>query len=184
MTHDDLAALGGFAGALRRHVEAQIAAIVPARAPAGAWLLRTAQSVLPERFWTRETFQRLMADLTLSQVDGTLTTAMVSESDLAERYGSLEGISFADLLGRANASRLLRTTVRRGDDGTEERSVSLGHDALARVAFPWKQELARRRQRVRGLWASRRPDWPTAPSRISWNLRLSVQGPSSSGSRP
>ena len=52
------------------------------------------------------------------------------------------------MLGRANASRLLRTTVRRGDDGTEERSVSLGHDALARVAFPWKQELARRRQLV------------------------------------
>ena len=51
--------------------------------------------------------------------------------------------------GRANASRLLRTTVRRGDDGTEERSVSLGHDALARVAFPWKQELKRRRQLVR-----------------------------------
>ena len=149
VTHDDLAALGGFAGALRRHVEAQIAAIVPARAAAGAWFLRTAQSVLPERFWTRETFQRLMADLTLSQVDGTLTTALVSERKLAEGYEKLEGLSFADLLGRANASRLLRTTVRRGDDGTEERSVSLGHDALARVAFPWKQELARRRQLVR-----------------------------------
>ncbi len=149
VSHDDLAALGGFAGALRRHVDAQIAGIVPARAPANAWLLRTAQSVLPERYWTRETFQRLMADLTLSQVDGTLTTAMVSERKLAEGYEKLEGLSFADLLGRANASRLLRTTVRRGDDGAEERSVSLGHDALARVAFPWKQELARRRQLVR-----------------------------------
>jgi hypothetical protein len=56
VTRDDLDALGGFARALRRHVEAQIAAILPARAPAGAWLVRTAQSVLPERFWTRETF--------------------------------------------------------------------------------------------------------------------------------
>ncbi len=34
VTHDDLAALGGFAGALRRHVEAQITAIVPAVSPA------------------------------------------------------------------------------------------------------------------------------------------------------
>ena len=176
VTHDDLAALGGFAGALRRHVEAQIAAIVPARAPAGAWLLRTAQSVLPERFWTRETFQRLMADLTLSQVDGTLTTALVSESDLASRYGCLEGISFADLLGRANASRLLRTTVRRGDDGTEERSVSLGHDALARVAFPWKQELARRAEqrkwRALGVVAAA---IAMAFAVLSWNLHLSNQ---------
>ena len=81
-----------------------------------------------------------MADLTLSQVDGTLTTALVSESKLANGYRKLEGLSFADLLGRANAARLLRTTVRRGDDGAEERSVSLGHDALARVAFPWKQD--------------------------------------------
>ena len=176
VTHDDLAALGGFAGALRRHVEAQIAAIVPARAPAGAWLLRTAQSVLPERFWTRETFQRLMADLTLSQVDGTLTTALVSERDLAARYGRLEGISFADLLGRANASRLLRTTVRRGDDGTEERSVSLGHDALARVAFPWKQELARRAEqrkwRALGVVAAA---IAMAFAVLSWNLHLSNQ---------
>ncbi len=149
VTHDDLSALGGFEGALRRHVETQITAIVPARAPAGAWLLRTAQSVLPERYWTRETFQRLMADLTLSQVDGTLTTALVSERTLTGGYGNLEGISFADLLDRANGRRLLRTTVSRGDDGAEQRSVSLGHDALARVAFPWKQEVARRRQLVR-----------------------------------
>jgi hypothetical protein len=90
-----------------------------------------------------------MADLTLSQVDGTLTTALVSERKLAEDYGKKEGISFAEVLRRANGSRLLRTTVRRGDEGTEERSVSLGHDALARVAFPWKQELARRHQLVR-----------------------------------
>jgi hypothetical protein len=149
VTHDDFAALGGFAGALRRHVEAQIAAIVPARAPAGAWLLRTAQSVLPERYWTPETVKRLLAGLTLSQVDGTLTTALVSEEKLAESYKTLQGLCFTELLGRASASRLLRTTVRRGDDGTEERSINLGHDALARVAFPWKQELERRRQSVR-----------------------------------
>ncbi len=175
VTHDDLAALGGFAGALRRHVEAQITAIVPARAPAGAWLLRTAQSVLPERYWTRETFQRLMADLTLSQVDGTLTTALVSEKKLTEDYGKLEGISFADLLGRADNSRLLRTTVRQGDDGAEERSLSLGHDALARVAFPWKQELARRRQLVRWRLGAAAGMAVTAMFAFM-TLRLTVQG--------
>ena len=175
VTHEDLTALGGFAGALRRHVEAQIIEIVPARAPAGAWLLRTAQSVLPERYWTRETFQRLMADLTLSQLDGTLTTALVSQTKLAAKYQKLEGLSFPDLLGRANASRLLRTTVRRGDDGTEERSVSLGHDALARVAFPWKQELEHRRQLVRWRLGAAAGLAVTALFAFM-TLRLSVQG--------
>ncbi len=61
-----------------------------------------------------------MADLTLSQVDGTLTTALVSEKKLTEDYGKL-GISFADLLGRMSNSPLLRTTVRQGDDSEEER---------------------------------------------------------------
>ena len=149
VTHDDLKDLGGFAGALRRHVEAQIAAILPARAAAGTWLLETAQSVLPERIWTRETFQRLMADLTLTQVDGTLATALVSERNLAIRYGGLEGISFTDLVAHACSRRLLRTTVRRGDDGTEERSVSLGHDALAKVAEPWRRELEQKAERVK-----------------------------------
>jgi tetratricopeptide (TPR) repeat protein len=176
VTHDDLAALGGFAGALRRHVEAQIALIVPAQAPTGAWFLQTAQSILPERFWTRETFERLMADLTSSQLDGTLTTALVSESDLASRYGRFEGISFSELLGRANSSRLLRTTVRRGDDGTEERSVSLGHDALARVAFPWKQELERRDERRKwSALGALAAAIVIAFAVLSWNLHLSNQ---------
>jgi WD40 repeat protein len=149
VTADDLGALGGFDGALKRHVEDQIATILPARAPGGAWLVRTAQALLPERLWTRETFQRLMADLTLSQVDGTLTTALVSERKLAEGYARLASPSFGEILAGARDRRLLRTTTRRGDDGAEERSVSLGHDALARVAAPWKQELARRRRLVR-----------------------------------
>jgi len=47
------------------------------------------------------------------------------------------------------ASRLLRGSVRRNDAGCEERSLSLGHDALTRVTAPWKQEIERRAERRR-----------------------------------
>ena len=52
----------------------------------------------------------------------------------------------------------LRITTRRLDEATDARLVSLGHDALAKVAQPWKYELEkraeRRKWRLRGAVAA------------------------------
>jgi len=134
VTEDDLNQLGGFEGALSRHAKRQIGAL------------------LPESKSDRERFQVLLARLTLSQVDGTLTTALLREDDLRGHWDGHR--NFDALLPVACDLRLLRTTTRRLDDGSEERLVSLGHDALAKVARPWKQELERRAEqrkwRIRG----------------------------------
>jgi len=127
VTEDDLHQIGGFEGALSRHAERQIGAL------------------LPESKSDRERFQVLLTRLTLSQVDGTLTTALLRENDLRRLWDGQS--KFDALLPRACDLRLLRTTTRRLDSGTEERLVSLGHDALAKVAHPWKQELERRAER-------------------------------------
>jgi len=121
VTAADLDSLGGFNGALGRHVDHQIQAVLPAQPPARAWLLRPVQGLLPERSWTRDAFRRLMTDLTLSQADGAQTTALLAERDLRTRYGRMAGLPFDNLLDRAVASRLLRASVRRNDAGCEER---------------------------------------------------------------
>jgi WD40 repeat protein len=126
ISRDDLDKLGGFEGALREHVER---------------LMRELLDGSDDP--SREKIRELLCSLSLSQVDGTLTTALRPEKDLARDYGSLGGLSFPLLLERACELRLLRTTVHRRFDEVEgeERLVSLGHDALARVAGPWKQDL-------------------------------------------
>ncbi len=129
VTEDDLCQIGGFEGALSRHAERQIA------------------ELFPELKSDRERFQHLLTRLTLSQVDGTLTTALLREDDLRRRRDGRQ--SFDALLPRACDLRLLRTTTRRLDSGSDERLVSLGHDALAKVAHPWKQELERRAERIK-----------------------------------
>ena len=110
-------------------------------------------AALPELKSDRERFQVLLTRLTLSQVDGTLTTALLREDDLRRLWDGRE--PFDALLPRACDLRLLRTTTHRLESGSEERLVSLGHDALAKVAQPWKQELERRaeRRKWRIRWA-------------------------------
>ncbi len=127
VTMDDLSRIGGFEGALSRHAERQIA------------------TLFPEMKSDRERFQVLLTCLTLSQVDGTLTTALLREDDLRRLWDGRQ--PFDTTLLRACELRLLRTTTRRLDTGSEERLVSLGHDALAKVAHPWKQELERQAER-------------------------------------
>ena len=65
---------------------------------------------------------------------------------------------FDELLHHACELRLLRITTRRLDEATDARLVSLGHDALAKVAQPWKDELEkraeRRKWRLRGAVAA------------------------------
>ena len=151
VTAADLDSLGGFDGMPRARaiVDRQVQAVVPAQPAARAWFLWPVQGLRPERSWTRAAFRRLMTDLTLSQADGAQTTALLAERDLRTRYGRLVGLPFDALLDRAVASRLLRASVRRNDAGCEERSLSLGHDALTRVTAPWKQEIERRAERRR-----------------------------------
>ena len=72
VTDDDLHQIGGFEGALSRHAERQIRAL------------------LPELKSDRERFQVLLTRLTLSQVDGTLTTALLREDDLSRRWDGRE----------------------------------------------------------------------------------------------
>ena len=89
----------------------------------------------------------LLTRLTLRQVDGTLTTSLIGEDDLRGLWDGAKG--FDELLAGASDFRLLRTTSRSLDEDREERFVSLGHDALAKVAQPWKQELERRAEQRR-----------------------------------
>jgi WD40 repeat protein len=155
VTEVDLKALGGFDGALRTHVLDLIAELWP-HDPARprAWTAGVLAALVRDLVapGPREGFQRLMSDLTLAQVDGALASRMISERELVKRYRRSLGPDSAAWLADAERRRLLRLATRRGPDGKEERTVSLGHDALARVAYPWKQELERRAARRRRLF--------------------------------
>src|SRR5262249_52189982 len=126
-------------GGLRRHLERQIEHLAGGR-PA-----------------EQDALWGLLARLSHGQVDGTITTDLVREADLARRWRGQT--AFAEMLGRAESLRLLRVSTRRLDDDTEERSVSLGHDALAKVAAAWRgereqQEQLRRERKKRWLWTA------------------------------
>jgi hypothetical protein len=94
-------------------------------------------------------FQYLFAGLYLPQPDGTVTSALVTEEDLRRTW---RGRMLFDAMIRATSGdvRLLRVSAFRLGGGEERRYVSLGHDALARVAKAWKWELSlgRRLRRI------------------------------------
>ena len=112
--------INGLEGGLRRHLERQIEGLAPGDL--------AEQSAI----WN------LLALLSLRQFDGTVTTGLVREHDLAARWSGRE--SFVSTLKKAESVRLLRISTRRLDAATEERSLSLGHDALAKVAALWRAE--------------------------------------------
>jgi WD40 repeat protein/tetratricopeptide (TPR) repeat protein len=162
VAEDDLKAIGGFEGALGRHAQRQIRslfldapedAVHPRRVGSGRLLDVVARGLLPAARNDRERFQMLLTMLTLRQVDGTTSTALIREEELRAHWRGR--MPFEELIPRACELRLLRTTTRRLDSGREERLISLGHDALAKVAEPWKRELEqqaeRRKWRNRGL---------------------------------
>jgi tetratricopeptide (TPR) repeat protein len=129
----------GLQGGLRRHLERQIDRIADGDGR------------------EKDALWELLADLSLPQVDGTMTTALVGVATLAGRWRGRG--PFSEMLAKAEALRLLRVSARRLDDGTEERSVSLGHDALARVAAARRSERERqaqldRERRKRLRWAA------------------------------
>src|SRR5262249_25625811 len=63
VTLRDIRQIGGFDGAIARHVDRQI------------------KEVFPKSWLAREQFRVLLTDLTLTQVDGTVTTALLPEAD-------------------------------------------------------------------------------------------------------
>ncbi len=123
---DDLTAIGGVVGGMKRHADGLV------------------KKLLPEPR-DRQAFRRLASGLYRPQPDGTLTTDLVPEQVLAGRWSGRA--PFAEMLGRASGGewRLLRVTQRRV--GSEVRTdVSLGHDALAKVAADWDAEATRWRR--------------------------------------
>jgi tetratricopeptide (TPR) repeat protein len=169
VTEDDLRAIGGFEGALSGHVRRQIERFLPRdtaqlefdaqlehlhdiiaeRRPITEVLHEMRVTVLALRDPRSDAarFQVLLTHLTLRQVDGTLTTGLLHVEDLRDRWDGQT--PFDEMLHRACDFRLLRTTTRRLDGRSEVQFVSLGHDALAKVADRWKQELERRDERRR-----------------------------------
>ena len=178
VSEEDLRAIGGFEGALSRHVKRQIERLLPGnsaqvgfnaqvenlhrivaeRRPAAEFIqaARATLATLRDPRTDPERFQVLLTHLTLRQVDGTLTTGLIHENDLRNLWDGQA--AFDTLLPRACDLRLFRTTTRPLDEGSDERLVSLGHDALAKVALPWKLDLERRAERrkwrIRGVIAT------------------------------
>ncbi len=123
---EDFDAIGGVEGGLKRHAESMIAEICKA-SPGDVPRLKA-----------------LFRQLYLTQSDGSLTTALLPEEELARSWkGRTE---FGKLVQSAVDKQLLRVNSLRIGDGPERRYVSLGHDALAKVAVEWDRELRQRRR--------------------------------------
>jgi tetratricopeptide (TPR) repeat protein len=121
--------LGGFEGGMRKHVEQLVTRLLAQRSD-------------------QKSFKKLFTRLYLRQPDGTLTTALLPEEDLARRWkGRTPSAEVFQSAARGDF-RLLRVNTLRLGGREERRYVSLGHDALAPVAAQWDEEL-RRWARVR-----------------------------------
>ncbi|HEX8202648.1 MAG TPA: AAA family ATPase, partial [Isosphaeraceae bacterium] len=123
---EDLEAIGGVRGGMRRHAEGLLERILPGGPGSD-----------------RPAFRRLFTQLYLRQPDGALSTALVVEDELSRRWTGR--MPFGELISLASAgqTRLLRVNTLRIGDQDERRYVSLGHDALAKVAADWDEELSR-----------------------------------------
>ena len=119
----DFDAIGGVEGGLRWHVEHQLDKLV---------------GPLPAE---QHAFKKLFSDLYLLQPDGSLTSALMPESELADLW--LGRTPFRRMLDSAEDLRVLRVSSLRIGSPEERRYVSLGHDALAKLAAQWKEELTR-----------------------------------------
>lgn len=133
ITLADLDAIGGVEGGMRAHAESLVSRLFPGRTDQRA-------------------FKRLMADprtqLFIRQSDGTLTTALLPASFLARHWSGR--MPFDEMLRTASDGswRLIRVnSLRIGSDEEEQPYVSLGHDALAKVAARWQEEFQRWKQR-------------------------------------
>jgi tetratricopeptide (TPR) repeat protein len=124
VTHDDFEQIGRLGGGLRRHLEQQLERLAPGRPV------------------EQNAFKELLAHLTHRQADGTLTSGLLREDRLAPLWRG--STPFPKILAVAEGLRLLRFSTRQLDGGTQQRFISLGHDALAPFADTWREEAARR----------------------------------------
>ena len=122
ITLADLEKLGGIEGGMRNHVDGLLAELLKA----------SPQDKRP--------LQKLFTQLYLKQPDGTLTTALSAEDDVQKLWTGR--MPFAELLGSSCQLRLLKVNSLRIGMEEERRYVSLGHDALAKIAADWDQQLS------------------------------------------
>jgi WD40 repeat protein len=132
VTLADLEATGGVEGGMRANAEGLVRRLFPHRADQRA-------------------FKRLLGgektQLYIRQSDGTLTTALLPAEFLGRHWAGQ--MPFESVLRTASDGdgRLLRVnSLRIGSDEEERPYVSLGHDALAKVAAAWHEEQKRRTQ--------------------------------------
>jgi hypothetical protein len=149
----DLERMGGVEGGMRRHVEGLVARLFGGRVPAVrshsggdedkphvADFFRPFRSLIGLEKTDVGKFQHLFAGLYLQQPDGALTTALVPEEDVRRTWRGR--MPFDALLQQASGDlRLLRVSALRLGGANQRLYVSLGHDALAKVADRWKKEL-------------------------------------------
>jgi hypothetical protein len=130
ITLDDFKRIGGVEGGIRSHVDALLSRLVEQSRD------------------DRGPFVAIFRTLYLRQSDGTLTTALIPEDDLR---GAWRGaMPFDAMLRAARDLKLLRVNSLRIGLEEERPYVSLGHDALAKIAYNWDEE-RKRRARRRGM---------------------------------
>ena len=123
ITLANLETLGGIEGGMRSHVEGLLVDLVKGR-PLDKRPVKT-----------------LFTQLYLKQPDGTLTTALLPEEEVENRWTGR--MPFGELLGSCRDLRLLKVNSLRIGMEAERRYVSLGHDALAKIAAHWDEQLSR-----------------------------------------
>jgi WD40 repeat protein len=124
ITRHDFELIGGVEGGLRKHVEALLDDLLPHKRD-------------------RKAFKALFRRLYRRQPDRLVTTELVLEDELTRKWKGR--ISFGKMLETTSRSdrNLLRVKTLPGEQG-ERRYLSLGHDALAKVAADWDEEHHRR----------------------------------------
>ena len=123
ITLADLESIGGIEGGIRNHVESLLG------------------QLLKGRPLDKRPVQTLFTQLYLKQADGTLTTALLAEDEVRKRWTGR--MPFDELLESCNKLRLLKVNSLRIGMEDERRYVSLGHDALAKIAADWDEQLSR-----------------------------------------
>lgn len=131
-TLEDLDHLGGIEGGMRSHVDGLF------------------EQFLANRPLERRAIRRLFTQLYLRQPDGTLTTALIPEENLEESWKGKT--PFDQLVMTSRSLRLLRVKSLRIGMEMEQRYISLGHDALAKIAAEWDDAIMKS-SRVRKLAA-------------------------------
>jgi tetratricopeptide (TPR) repeat protein len=101
----------------------------------------------------RKAFKALFAQLYLRQPDGSLSTALMPVEEIRSRWRGY--IPFDRMLEGAVSHRILQVNTLQIGGQDERLYVSLGHDALAKIADSWDEELRRgARLRRMAMWTA------------------------------